>query len=107
MINSKVPNYKEDSKIVIEDYTGSGRVNNLNIDGVKVEATALRSLIGIRSTNFRIEESGDTITFYTVGYGHGVGLSQEGANQMAANGNNYTEIIKHYYTGVELSKMSL
>ena len=64
-------------------------------------------LIGIKSTNFRIEESGDTITFYTVGYGHGVGMSQEGANQMALDGYNYKEIIKHYYTGVEISEMSL
>lgn len=107
LINSKVPNYNVDSKIVIEDYTGSGRVNNLSIDGVNLEAATLRSLIGIRSTNFRIEESGDMITFYTVGYGHGVGMSQEGANQMALDGFDYKEIIKHYYTGVEILKMSL
>lgn len=107
IINSKVPNYNNESKIVIKDYTGSGRVNNLTIDGVDIEATVLRNLTGIRSTNFRIEESGDMITFYTVGYGHGVGMSQEGANQMALDGYNYKDIIKHYYTGVEISKMSL
>lgn len=105
LINSKVPNYDENSKILIKDYTGSGRVNNLIIDEVEIEATTLRSLIGIRSTNFRIEESGDTITFYTVGYGHGIGMSQEGANQMAIDGKNYRDIIKHYYTGVEISKI--
>lgn len=105
LIDSKVPNYNNDSKITINDYTGSGRVNILTIDGVEVEATTLRSLTGIRSTNFRIEESGDAITFYTVGYGHGVGMSQEGANQMAIDGSDYKEIIKHYYTGVEISKM--
>ena len=55
-------------------------------------------MLGIRSTNFRVEESGDTITFYTVGYGHGVGMSQEGANQMAKDGSTYIDIIKHYYT---------
>ena len=102
-----MPNYNNESKIVIKDYTGSGRVNNLTIDGVDIEATVLRNLTGIRSTNFRIEESGDMITFYTVGYGHGVGMSQEGANQMALDGYNYKDIIKHYYTGVEISKMSL
>ena len=107
LINSKVPNYTNESEIILKDYTGSGRVYNLIIDGVELEATALRNLIGIRSTNFRIEESGDTITFYTVGYGHGVGMSQMGANQMALNGNNYIDIIKHYYTGVDISKMSL
>ena len=63
-------------------------------------------MLGIRSTNFRVEESGDTITFYTVGYGHGVGMSQEGANQMAKDGSTYIDIIKHYYTGVEILNQS-
>ena len=103
LINSKVPNYDENSKILIKDYTGSGRVNNLIIGETEIEATVLRNMIGIRSTNFRVEESGDTITFYTVGYGHGVGMSQEGANQMALDGKKYIDIIKHYYTGVEIN----
>ena len=103
LIKSKVPNYNiENSKILIEDYTGSGRVNKLKIDDIEIKATELRRLTGIRSTNFRIEESGDSITFYTVGYGHGVGMSQYGANQMAKEGKNYEEIIKHYYTGVDV-----
>lgn len=104
LIKSKVKNYDIDkSEIKIKDYTGSGRVNNIIIDGLELKATELRKLIGIRSTNFRIEESKDTITFYTVGYGHGVGMSQYGANQMASEGKNYEEIIKHYYTGVEIN----
>ena len=105
IIKDKVPDFENDSKIIIKDYTGSGRINNLIIGDVIMEATVLRNLTGIKSTNFRIEESGDNITFYTVGYGHGVGMSQEGANQMAIDGNSHIEIIKHYYTGVEVSKM--
>ncbi len=105
LINSLVPNYTNESKIVIESYTGSGRVDTLSIDGNIIDATTLRSLIGIRSTNFRIEESGDSITFYTIGYGHGVGMSQDGANCMATNGSNYIDIIKHFYTGVEIEKL--
>lgn len=104
IINSKVPNYSDDSKIVIESYTGSGRADKVKIADVTLNAQELRSMLGIRSTNFRVEESGDTITFYTVGYGHGVGLSQEGANQMAKNNSTYIDIIKHYYTGVEVSR---
>ena len=84
LIKEKVPNYDvTNSKIQIEDYTGSGRVNKLIIDNIEIKATELRRLLGIRSTNFRIEETVDNITFYTVGYGHGVGMSQYGANQMA------------------------
>lgn len=103
LIKDKIPDFSGDSKIIIKDYTGSGRVNNLSIAGIQIEAATLRNLIGIRSTNFRVEESDDNITFYTVGYGHGVGLSQEGANQMALNGKNYKEIIEHYYTGVTIA----
>lgn len=106
IIYSKVPNYTYNSKIVIESYTGSGRVDKIKIADVMMKAQDLRSMLGIRSTNFRIEESGDNITFYTVGYGHGVGMSQEGANQMAKDGKTYIDIIKHYYTGVEISNQS-
>ena len=103
LISNKVPNYNKDSSIVINDYTGSGRVNSLNIGNTKIEATTLRALTGIRSTNFRVEETSGEITFYTVGYGHGVGMSQEGANYMALQGKSYKEIIEHYYSGVEIS----
>ena len=106
LINSKVPNYNNNSKILIENYTGSGRVDKVKIEDVTLNASELRSMLEIRSTNFRVEESGDNITFYTVGYGHGVGMSQEGANQMAKDGSNYIDIIKHYYTGVEISKIN-
>ncbi len=103
LIKDKVPNYDEKkSKVEIVDYTGSGRVYNLKIADTNIKATELRNLLGIKSTNFRIEESGDNITFYTVGYGHGVGMSQEGANQMALAGKNCEDIIKHYYSGVEI-----
>lgn len=106
LIKSKVPNYDVEKSILkIEDYTGSGRVNILKIDDIEIKATELRKLTGIKSTNFRIEESGDNITFYTVGYGHGVGMSQYGANQMAKDGKTYEDIIKHYYTGVEINKI--
>ncbi len=105
LIADKISNYNENSKIIIKDYTESGRVNNLEVAGNNIEATILRNLIGIKSTNFQLEESGDKIIFHTLGYGHGVGMSQDGANEMAKNGQNYIDIIKHYYTGVEISQM--
>lgn len=107
LIKDKVPKFDiKSSKIQIEDYTGSGRVNKLKIDDIEIKATELRRILGIRSTNFRIEETDENITFYTVGYGHGVGMSQYGANQMALDGKKCEEIIKHYYTGVEISVLS-
>ncbi len=104
LIKDVVKDYdKNNYEINIIDYTGSGRVDNLQIGNEILKATELRKLIGIRSTNFRVEKADDgTITFYTIGYGHGVGMSQEGANQMAKSGYTCEEIIKHYYTGVEI-----
>lgn len=102
ILKDKIPNIDEDINIIIKDYTGSGRVNNIEINGTNIDGASFRSLTGIKSTNFRVEQSGDSITIYTVGYGHGIGMSQEGANQMAIEGKTYEEIIKHYYTGVEI-----
>lgn len=103
-IKSIAPDYlTNDYEIEILDYTGSGRVNQLKIGETVVKATELRKLSGIRSTNFRIQKNENgSITFYTIGYGHGVGMSQYGANAMAKKGIQYDEIIKHYYTGVEI-----
>jgi stage II sporulation protein D len=103
-IKSIAPDYlTNDYEIEILDYTGSGRVNQLKIGETVVKATELRKLTGIRSTNFRIQKNENgSITFYTIGYGHGVGMSQYGANAMAKKGIQYDEIIKHYYTGVEI-----
>ena len=68
---------------------------------------AVRSILNLRSTNimFRKLEDG-TILLVTLGYGHGIGMSQWGAAAMAAAGADYTEILKHYYTGVTVEWMS-
>lgn len=104
LLKDVVPDYLEkDYNIEILNYTDSGRVNNVKIGENTIKATDLRKMLDLRSTNFKVEknESGD-VTFNTIGYGHGVGMSQEGANQMALNGKTAEEIIKHYYTGVEI-----
>ncbi len=80
----------------------SGSTKSLNICGTSFSGTELRSLLGLRSTNFEISVS-DTITVTTKGNGHGVGMSQYGANDMAKRGYNYVEILKKYYTGVEIA----
>jgi stage II sporulation protein D len=65
-----------------------------------------RTLLGLRSANFTIEISKDKIIFKVIGYGHGVGMSQTGADTLAKQGKNYEEIIKHFYTGVEIIEMN-
>ena len=104
LIKDFVKDYdKNNYSIDILDYTESGRVNNLKIGDAVIKATDLRKVLGLRSTNFKVrKDENDNVQFNTIGYGHGVGMSQEGANQMASEGATYEEIIKHYYTGVEV-----
>ena len=80
----------------------SGRVDTITIGGVTLSGTQLRALFALRSTAVSVTV-GDEFVFETMGYGHGVGMSQYGANIMAKNGASWREIIKAYYTGVALS----
>lgn len=84
------------------EYTDSGRLYSITIGGCKVAATALRTLFDLRSTAISIEVSGSDIIFTTQGYGHGVGMSQYGANSMAESGYSYDEILKWFYTGTDI-----
>ena len=86
-------------------YTEGGGVDTMVIGGVTFTGTELRGLFSLRSTQFEVEAKGETVTFHTLGYGHRVGLSQYGAEAMAEQGADYSEILKHYYTGVELTDL--
>ena len=76
------------------------KIGNLNLSGVET-----RTLLGLRSANFTIDIKDNELIFKVIGYGHGVGMSQNGADSLARQGKNYEEIIKHYYTGVEISNI--
>lgn len=78
----------------------AGSVVSLDVGGVRVKGTELRSALGLRSACFTWETQGDKLVFFVTGYGHGVGLSQYGANRMAESGATWQEILTHYYTGV-------
>ena len=84
----------------------AGGIKTVKLGGVTVEGTAVRELFGLRSTNFTVTTSDDSLTFHTIGYGHGVGLSQYGAKYMAENGADYREILAHYYPGTELVSLN-
>ena len=64
---------------------------------------ALRTLLGLRSAAFTVEYKNELFTFDVLGYGHGVGLSQAGAQYLAQHGKNYQEILLHYYPGAALT----
>ena len=86
--------------------SSSGRINSLNINGKTFKGTEIRTLFDLKSTDFDIS-IGSEIKFLTKGYGHGVGMSQYGANKLAQNGKNYEEILKHYYQNINIEKISV
>ncbi len=78
----------------------AGSIDTLSVGGVTVKGTELRTILGLRSACFEWEAQDGKLVFFVTGYGHGVGMSQYGANQMAKDGATYQEILTHYYTGV-------
>lgn len=96
------------SSIMINDITrnATNRVDNIVVNNKSFKGTEFRTLLGLRSTDFTIDIS-DNINITTNGYGHGVGMSQYGANEMAKLGYNYEEILKYYYKNVELEKINV
>lgn len=87
---------------IINERTKAGYIKNINVCGKKISAMEIRMLLGLRSTNFNFVSCGDNIVFTTKGFGHGAGMSQYGANFMAKQGYDYKQILKHYYSGVEV-----
>ena len=87
----------------ITTYTEGGGVASMTIGGQVYKGTQLRSKLGLRSTAFSVEVSDSRITVTTRGYGHRVGMSQYGADAMAATGSTYEEILAHYYPGTVLT----
>ncbi len=81
----------------------AGGITEVTIGGVRIHGTKLRSIYGLRSTNATIQIQGDTVIFDVTGYGHGVGMSQYGANYMAKSGKDYKEILTTYYQGTEIT----
>ena len=89
--------------IEIKSTYPSGRVKELRLGKTVITGKQARSLFGLRSAMFTFRWGEEKIVFHTKGYGHGVGLSQNGANGMAKHGSAYREILLHYYTGVTIA----
>ncbi len=90
-------------KITMKD--NDGRVAEISVGEKTISGQDMRTALELNSTNFSWQIKGDEIIFQVRGYGHGVGLCQYGANGMAKAGYDAEEILRHYYSGVELSKI--
>ena len=97
--------FKEDDCIKIEEYTEGNRVKTIKIGNLELSGVEVRNILELRSANFTFNISDDEIKFEVIGYGHGVGMSQTGADSMAKEGSGYEEIIHHFYTDVEIEDM--
>ena len=82
----------------------TGRINKIEINNKSFKGTVFRKLLGLRSTDFDIKIKDNFVYISTRGYGHGVGMSQYGANAMAKKGYKYDEILKYYYTGIKINE---
>lgn len=83
-------------------YTSGGGIDTIEICGKTFKGTTVRKKLGLRSTAFMLSVVGEKVTITTKGYGHRVGMSQYGADAMAATGADYREILSHYYSGTQL-----
>ena len=86
--------------------TSSNRVDKLTLDGKTFTGREIREKFNLRSSDFSLQQKGDHIIFTTTGYGHGIGMSQYGANGMAKAGKDYKEIIHHYYQQTKIAPIS-
>lgn len=99
--NANLGSVNNDSVQVLARSTG-GRVATIKVGNLTLKGREIRDIFGLRSADFTVSVKGNSVIFTTIGYGHGVGMSQYGANGMAQAGYNYVDILEHYYTGVEV-----
>lgn len=99
---AKLKTSKLEAQVKITELYESGRVKLIKLGGAAVSGRELRGALGLRSALFTIEFSGNSVIIRTKGFGHGVGMSQSGANGMAMDGARYQDILTHYYTGATI-----
>lgn len=97
--------YKDNISLEIIDSTSTGRIKKLIINGKEFKGSDIVNMLSLKSSFFNITQKDNDIYITTKGYGHGVGMSQYGALGMALEGYNYKDILKHYYSGVDLAKI--
>lgn len=107
MITKAFPEAELDGSrsVSVLSLTESGRAAEVYFEGAVLTGNELRRALGLKSAAFTVTIDGAQITFFCMGYGHGVGMSQVGAEAMAEAGAAYAEILAHYYPGTELDRL--
>ena len=102
--NFKIDFNKKNS-IKINSYTEGKRIKSITIGNMEFTGVEIRKIFSLKSARFKIKVNKNDVEFSVIGYGHGVGMSQTGSDSLARQGRNYKEIIKHFYTGVNIEKV--
>lgn len=95
-------NFDDATWVQILAYTDGGRVKSIKFGNIEMSGVEARKLFGLKSANFTVEIIDNKIVFSVIGYGHGVGMSQTGADYLANNGYTYDSIINHFYCDVQI-----
>lgn len=98
--------FAKDDDIKILEHTDGNRVKTVKFGNHELSGVETRTIFGLKSTNFEITKQENKIKFTVKGYGHGVGMSQTGADSIAKQGKNYEEIIHHFYSNVEIKDIN-
>ena len=96
--------YNDNLNIEIER-NDTNSIKEITINGNKIKGTDFRHKLNLRSTNIELEEENNSIKIISKGYGHGVGMSQYGAQELTNIGYTYDQILKYYYQGIEIKKI--
>jgi stage II sporulation protein D len=104
--NAKVSSAKLKNQLIIVDRNEGGSIKNLKVGNATISGQELRSLLDLTSANFSFKFNTNSVDITCLGYGHGVGMSQWGANIMAQKGSKYSDILTHYYQGVNIKKLN-
>ncbi len=96
----------ESLSFLVQSRSEAGYVLEILVGDVLLSGGELRELLGLRSTNFFVADAGNGFSFTTYGYGHGCGMSQQGANEMAKTGAGYHEILSQYYSEISFANLA-
>ena len=97
--------FDEERPIEILEYTEGERIKKIKIGNLYLSGVEIRNIFGLKSAKFKMDIQEKNIKISVIGYGHGVGMSQTGADSLAKQGKKHEEIIKHFYTGVEITNI--
>ena len=97
--------YSDNFSFKVLKRSSTNRIISLSINNREFTGKSLYNKLGLKSTDFSLKKEGNNIIISTVGYGHGVGMSQYGALGMAKEGYGYKDILKYYYSGTNIKKI--